>query len=156
MLVIKTLILVTVVLKYRCYFGDYFGLLCSKPQRHLGSNGLGAESKFHSWPSNFHCPAAASSLDFLLKTLCFSLLSNFGECFLFASLLSLLSLISTSTPLGFTHLLETLFVIVVIRAEVRFELGSQLVLFVAELAVEDAVDLFDFVLDFGLALSNNL
>lgn len=38
----------------------------------------------------------------------------------------------------------------------RFELGGQLVLFVAELAVEDAVDLFDFVLDFGLTLSKNL
>lgn len=46
--------------------------------------------------------------------------------------------------------------VVVIGAEMRFELGSQLVLFVAELAVEDAVDLFDFVLDFSLALSNNL
>lgn len=46
--------------------------------------------------------------------------------------------------------------VVVIGAEVRFELGGQLVLFVAELAVEHAADLFDFVLDFGLSLSNNL
>jgi len=42
---------------------------------HLGSNGLGAKAKFQSWPLfvyNFHCPAAASSLDFLLKALSFS------------------------------------------------------------------------------------
>lgn len=49
-----------------------------------------------------------------------------------------------------------LFVIVVIRAKMRLKLGSQLILFVAELAIEDAVYLFHFILDFGLALSNNL
>ena len=49
-----------------------------------------------------------------------------------------------------------LLVIVIVRAEMHFELGGQLVLLVTKLAVEDTVYLFHFGLNFILALSNHL
>lgn len=73
--VLNLSLLITVVRENRGNFSNYFGLLGSKPHWHLGSNRLGAKAKFQRWPLivyNFHCPAAASCLDFLLKTLRFS------------------------------------------------------------------------------------